>query len=137
MPPPMAGAFCYNRGLSSERTMRIIEIADNPNCEATERVFHDVEPPQPVSLVRLSRDGEAEAWYEIIGWTALGGACPALAQKVDDSGAGVSYLVFGGDAGLRLRPAGVQRPWSVTDAAQWGEPFLLLAEAHDIRESNG
>ena len=113
--------------------MRIIDIADNPNCEATERVFHDVEPPQPVSQARVSRDGATPLWHDITGWTTEGGACPALAQKVDDSGEGVSFLVFGGEAGLRLRPAGSTAAWSVTDAAQWGEPFLLLGDSNDIR----
>ena len=115
--------------------MRLIEILDNPNCQGTERVFHDVEAPQPVACVRVGRDGGSPAWYELTGWTTAGDSCGAHLQKVDDSGAGVSFLVFGGDAGLRLRPAGASGPWSLNDEAQWGEPFLLLGDVEDVRRA--
>ena len=115
--------------------MKIIEIVDNPNCQATERVFHDVEAPQPVAQVRLTQANNTPQWYDIIGWSAEGHPCPAWLQKVDDSGEGVSLLIFGGDAGLRLRPTQSSREWSVQDPVQWGEPFLLLGDTEDIRRA--
>ena len=114
--------------------MRLIEIDDNRNCVGTERVFHDVEPPQSVTQVRLAREDRSACWYEVVGWTTENQPCPAFMQKVDDSGAGVCFLVFGGTAGLRFRSAGSNIPWSDEDTAQWGEPFLLLADVEDIRE---
>jgi len=59
--------------------------------------------------------------------------CPAQARKVDDSGEGVIMLVSGGDAGLRLQPGGAPAAWSLTNPAQWGEPFLLIADPEDLR----
>jgi hypothetical protein len=50
---------------------------------------------------------------------------------VEDSGSSetvLSFLVYGGDWGLRFRPEDVDEPWSVASAAQFGEPCLLLAQ---------
>ena len=109
--------------------MIVIEIPDNPNCPSVDlRVFHDVKPPVQVSRVRLERIPGRPAWYDLTGWTLAHAPCPAWAQPVDDSGDGVAYLLSGGDAGLRLRPAGDAAPWRLEDSRQWGEPFLLLAD---------
>ncbi len=116
--------------------MLVIEIAPNPNCEPVDmRVFHDLEPPKLMAQVRLevSGDGRGPQWYVVTGWTAAGAACPALAHKVDDSGEGVALLVSGGDAGLRLQPAGRDAPWRLDDTTQHGVPFLLVADATDLR----
>jgi len=117
--------------------MLAIEIPHNPNCEPVElRVFHDLEPPRPVSQVRLERGPGLtgpQQWCAITGWTLAGTPCPALARKVDDSGEGVIFLISGGDAGLRLKPSGDPAAWSVDHPAQWGEPFLLIPDAEDLR----
>ena len=57
---------------------------------------------------------------EVVGWTSRdGGApCPAYAVPVEDSGAGVATLIYGGDWGLRLTPKDGRPPF--------GEPYLLL-----------
>ena len=109
--------------------MVTVEIPTNSNCEAADlRVFHDVEVAQPVRRICLEQTpGQAE-WYEVTGWSVDGHPCPALARRVDDSGEGLALLVTGGDAGLRLRPAGAQGAWRLDDAQQWGLPFLLLAD---------
>ena len=118
--------------------MRALEILDNPNCAAVElRVFHDAGPAEPVSQVRLERPPGASGWYEVTGWTAAGAPSPAAVQKVDDSGDGIAWLVAGGDAGVRLKPAGSPAPWGLGDPDQWGEPFLLLADPQDIRMTHG
>ncbi len=114
--------------------MIVIEIPPNPNCEAVElRVFHDLEPPRPIRQVRLERSPGAPAWHDVVGWTLAGVACPAQAQKVDDSGEGVAFLIYGGEAGLRLRPAGSQEPWSLECANQQGVSFLIVADPGDFR----
>ena len=114
--------------------MFVLDIPANPNCDAVEmRVFNDLSPPTPVARVRLEREQGTPAWFAITGWTVAGAPCPALMRKVDDSGEGVALLISGGDAGLRLQPADRRASWSVADAAQWGEPFLLLADAADLQ----
>ena len=114
--------------------MVVIEIDPNANCEPVDmRVFHDLSPAARVSHVRLEREPGCPAWFELTGWTADGAPCPALAQKVDDSGDGIALLVRGGDAGLRFRPEADTAAWSLEAAAQWGESFLLIADEHDLR----
>ena len=113
--------------------MIAIEIPPNANCDAVDmRVFHDVEPPRPVSRMRLEREGSASRWYDVTGWTSDGNTQPALAQKVDDSGEGVIFLIRGGDAGLRFRPAGSPEPWRLGRPDQWGLPFLLMPDLADV-----
>ena len=115
--------------------MVLIDIADNPNCTPVElRVFHDLEPPRSVSQVRLERRPGAVGWYAVTGWTAANCPCPAFMQKVDDSGDGTAFLLYGGDAGLRLQPVEAQEPWRVDHPCQWGEPFLIIGDRQDIRE---
>lgn len=114
--------------------MILIEIPDNANCAAVElRVFHDVELAQPAGQVRLSRDGGSPQWYDVTGWTADDHPCPAWLQKVDDSGDGVAFLLHGGDAGVRLRPADARQPWNRGASRQWGEPFLIMGDRADVR----
>jgi hypothetical protein len=114
--------------------MVVIEIAPNANCEEVDlRVFNALDAPRTVRQVRLEREPGRPAWYEVIGWTVAGSVCPAVAQKVDDSGDGVAVLLRGGDAGLRLRPARQTSPWGFEDPSQWGEPFLIVASSEDVR----
>lgn len=114
--------------------MILIEIPHNANCAPVDlRVFHDLAPAQAVRQVRMARDGTDAQWYDVTGWTVSGSPCPALLQKVDDSGDGVAFLLYGGEAGLRLRPAGDAAAWAAGAATQWGEPFLIIADPADIR----
>ena len=107
--------------------MVALEIPSNTNCAAVDlRVFHDLSQPQPVRRVRLAQ------WCDVTGWTAAGAPCPAVAQKVDDSGEGVAWLIRGGDAGLRLQPSGRDAAWRLDDPQQWGEPFLILPALDDV-----
>lgn len=110
----------------------VIDISANQNCLSVElRVFHELDQPRPVDQVRLERVPGRPQWYEITGWTMAGTQCQAVVQKVDDSGEGVAFLLYGGDAGLRLRSG--QNPWSLDDAHQWGEPFMILPDLGDVR----
>ena len=113
--------------------MIVLEIPPNDNCEAVDqRVFNDLGAPQPVNAVRLLVDGKTAQWCALTGWTLEGKPVPALAQKVDDSGEGVVYLIHGGSAGLRLSN---QNPpvWDQASGKAWGEPFLLIADPDDLR----
>ena len=116
--------------------MILVEVLPNPNCDPVDqRVFVNSCEPSPVKRVRLSPPGTANAppnWYEITGWTADGKPVAAQAAKVEDSGSGTVTLVFGGDGGLRLRPAGSKSAWSPQAKDQYGVPFLLLEEESDV-----
>jgi len=112
--------------------MIVIEISDNPNCHATERVFHELTPPQTVARVRYERPLGQPRWFAVTGWTTADRPCPAVVQKVDDSGEGVAFLLHGGDAGLRLQPEESARPWSLACPDQWGEPLLILPALEDV-----
>ena len=113
----------------------VLEIPPNPNCEAVElRVFNDLEPPKPITHVRVEPPrGGAAQWCAVTGWTLQATSGPALARRVDDSGEGVAILVSGGEAGLRLKPERDATPWGLTQPSQWGVPFLLLPDASDLR----
>ena len=109
--------------------MVVIEIAPNPNCEPVDmRIFHNVESPQTVRRLLVAPPGGSAAWHDVTGWTAEGTPCPALAQRVDDSGEGLALLISGGTGGLRFRPVGSSQPWRMDDPEQWGAPFLLTTE---------
>ena len=108
--------------------MREIELdiygGGNSDMEFS-RMFEGLEDPREVHrLVAPRRDG-TDALCEVTGWSGSGPQ-PANAVKVSDSGAGVSLLIYGGDEGIRLRPASSTAPWSLYDPEQWGEPCLLL-----------
>ena len=114
--------------------MLILEIPDNPNCEPVDlRVFEDLDAPRRVTHVRLEREPGRPVWHEVVGWTADGSRRPALVQKVSDSGNGTALLVYGGEAGLRLRVEGDASPWGLDQPEQWGIPFLLMDGAEDVR----
>ncbi|MBI3996074.1 MAG: hypothetical protein HY352_00290 [Candidatus Omnitrophica bacterium] len=114
--------------------MIVLEIEANPNCDAVDmRVFHELEPPRPVTHVRLELEGRSSQWYAVVGWGLDGHAQPAMAQRVDDSGDGVAILIQGKEAGLRLRPLESQEAWQVPHPQQWGAPFLLIGDQADLR----
>lgn len=94
-------------------------IDPNPNCpEGCDLRFAASGAPGRVTWVRR----EDDSICDVAGWSSAGGGstCPALAVPVEDSGAGVSILVYGGDWGLRILPRDGSPPY--------GEPFLLLAD---------
>ena|SRR6185295_6341910 len=114
-------------------TLRL-SIDENPNCEmADPRVFQERSEPQPVSAV-LRQRGDKDVWCPIISWDEQGPGGPAWARKVDDSGDGTCYLVYGGRWGLRLKDPACEHAWGAQDPDQWGEPFLLLpSDGADLR----
>ncbi len=96
-------------------------IEPNPNCpEGCGQRFQTTGEPRPVRRVRYWAGVDDPIVCEIIGWSSEGGGspCRALAVPVEDSGAGVATLVYGGDWGLRLTPVDGGEPF--------GQPYLLL-----------
>jgi hypothetical protein len=73
---------------------------------------------------------------DVAGVDEGGGFVEARAVKIADSGAGFAYLIYGGDGGIRLRPAehdlSTGHPWSLDDPLQWGESHMVLSDAEDV-----
>jgi len=100
-----------------------------------DRVFQERSEPRPVLEVLRVRQGK-EVWCTITGLDHQGKPVPAQARKVEDSGEGMCYLVYGGAWGLRLKDPACGDAWSLQDPHQWGEPFLLLpSDGADLRLS--
>jgi hypothetical protein len=112
----------------------LLRVDENANCEAVEgRVFSERTQPQPITAVLRTRGGQ-EVWCPIVAWNEATPAGSALACKVDDSGEGTCYLIYGGTSGLRLKTPDCDHSWSLHDPHQWGEPFLLLPpDGADLR----
>lgn len=110
-----------------------IDIAPNDNLgEPAMATFKETGPSRAVRAVRLSLD-EGWRWCAVVGWDEAGPQ-PAALTPIEESGDGPARLLHGGEHGLRLArlPEGVepqaaaaQVRWSIADAAQWAEPFLI------------
>lgn len=113
----------------------IIEVDSNPNCDLSVFArFKEAGPARRVVQVKTyERSAEGE-WCWITGWSddVAQPACPAYAQCVEDSGAGVAYVVFGGIYGVRLKPVTSEEAWSLSGSDQWGEPYLSLASPGEL-----
>lgn len=115
-----------------------LRFEENPNTGfVDDRVFSEQSDSRVVTHVLRQRNGK-DIWCPVTGLDGKGQPIPAKACKVQDSGEGTCYLVYGGSWGLRLReptelrmaPVADSRPgamlWSLEDPNQWAEPFLLL-----------
>lgn len=113
-----------------------VEVESSPNCESSVFLrFKEVGPAQPVTHVKLYDTIPRGEWYSVVGWCEDSDqpVCSAFAQKVEDSGAGVTILVFGGNLGLRLKPDRCNDDWDLEHPDQWGEAYLSLSDERDIR----
>jgi hypothetical protein len=113
-----------------------VEVESNPNCEQSVCArFKDVGQRRPVVQIRSDERTPGGEWYWVTGWTddPAHPCCPAFAQVVEDSGAGAAHLIIGGIWGIRLKPVALSEEWDVDSPNQWGEPYLLLANARDLR----
>lgn len=86
--------------------------------EDCEMRFHAVGPPRAVQAIRHEFGPGDQAEVTVAGLDADGSPMPATAVPVDDSSAGMSVLVHGGEGGLRLTR-------NDTGAVSF-EPYLLL-----------
>lgn len=113
-----------------------LEIENNPNFDGSYFLrFNEVGPPRIVTHVKYYDRVSQGEWCEVTGW------CddpemplrPAYAQPVEDSGAGMSFLLFGGNWGIRLKPEMNPEMWNLYNSQQWGEGYLLVADIRDLR----
>jgi len=112
-----------------------VEVDNNPNSlMSASHVFRNLSQPFAVGMVRIYDGQPGGRLCAITGWSSDNGGSPtdAFAVNVEDSGAGGAYVVYGGDWGVRLRPADSDRAWDMDDADQWGETHLVLADAEDL-----
>lgn len=112
-----------------------LEVESNPNCEQSLFLrFKEAGPPKRVTKLKtFDRRPEGE-WCWVTGWSDNEDSptCPVYAQQVEDSGAGLTNLVYGGIFGIRLKPVTIEEEWSLASQNQWGEPYLSLADSKDI-----
>jgi hypothetical protein len=114
----------------------IVEVESSENCEASFfGRFKEASPARAVIQVRLYDRNPAGEWYWVTGWSDNAGtpSCPAYAQVVEDSGSGLTHLVYGGIYGLRFKPVAIEEPWSLISSYQWGETHLSLSSERDLR----
>ena len=98
------------------------------------RVFDLLSEPRTVSRVFTVDPKEEDRWCAVTGWGDEG-PCPARAVLAEDSGDGVILLLFGGEHGIRLKPAESQEEWDLDNPNQWGEPCLMLDKDSRIQEA--
>jgi hypothetical protein len=113
-----------------------LEIEQNSNFEGSYFVrFKEVGPPRQITHIKSYERASRGEWCEVTGWCddLAHPLCPAYAQKVEDSGAGTSYIIFGGKWGIRLKPEAYAGEWNLHDADQWGEGYLSIGEERDLR----
>lgn len=112
-----------------------IEVEENPNCAGRDPMrYRELGAPEIITQIRIFDRRDEGEWCRVTGvrnnpadpWE------PARVQRVEDSGVGVAYLVYGGLWGIRLCPVDRAQPWDFADRDQWGEPYLLLTDRHDL-----
>ena len=117
-----------------------VEVESGENCETSIFLrFKEVGPSQEVTQVKIYDRSPRGEWCEVIGCTDDEAApwCVAKAQPVEDSGAGLAILVFGGVGGIRLKPLSCGEEWSLNSREQWGETHLLFGDSRDLRYGAG
>ena len=115
--------------------MILIEVPANPNCAGCEQMAFN-EMGADIREVReiLVSTPSGDAWCDAAGVGEAGRFGPAFARKIDDSGEGPAYLIFGGSWGLRFRrKSDAARPWSLSDPSQWGEAYKVYGMTEDLK----
>ncbi len=79
--------------------------------------FKANDAPRPVTRVHYESDDGDDGVWEVRAPTEEGIPKPAMTCLTDDSGAGQSALVYGGDLGLRLTQGDLEiaEPWLLLD----------------------
>jgi len=95
------------------------------------RVFDLLTDPRPARRIIAPDPMGNDVWCDVTGWEN-GAPCPAMAALSEDSGEGVVMLIYGGEDGIRLKPADAAGQWDTADGAQWGEACLMLGSDVDI-----
>ncbi len=113
-----------------------LEVESSENCESSLFLrFKEVGPAKPVVQIKSYEQSPKGEWCDVVGYTddLENPWCTAMAQPVEDSGAGLAFLIIGGIGGLRLKPVSCEEDWNLESERQWGETHLLLADSRDLR----
>ena len=108
-----------------------VEVDENENSAALPmRIFSTKGEPRLVAHIKMDTVRGRDQPHRVVGWSSAGGGtpCAAYSVPVEDSGSAVSFLVFGGDWGLRFKPVGLEEAWFLLSPYQFGEPCLLLGD---------
>ena len=109
-------------------------VDENPNCAPEERMFSTTGQAVMVEQVLLRTPSGKETWCHLTAVDAGPAFSTAQGIQVEDSGAGVAWLIYGGAWGVRLKEANNPTAWSLENTTQWGLPFLVLdASGSEIR----
>ena len=112
-----------------------VEVEDNDNCYGLPmRTYETLGPSVRVIQAMVAGPAGPEDLHWVTGWQSdgEGSPCPAYYVPVSDSGEGAACLLYGGDWGVRFKPVHSDEEWSVESPHQWGEPYLLLADASGV-----
>jgi len=113
-----------------------IEVESHPNCESSIFLrFKELGPSREVTHLKVYDRSPKGEWCEVVGLCddPHKPVCSAYAQKVEDSGAGHAYVVFGGNWGIRLTPLAISGDRNQEPCIQWEEPYLSLSDGSDLR----
>ena len=113
--------------------MEVDVEADENSPMDLNRVFDLLSDPRAIRRVFTAAPSGKDIWCQVTGWSR-NGPCPAFAALAEDSGEGVVLVVYGGDDGIRLRPAGSPGDWDLTSEDQWGEACLMLGKDAPVEE---
>lgn len=105
-------------------------VADGNSPMDLNRVFDLLTDPRPARRIIAPDPRGNDVWCDVTGWEN-GVSCPAMAALSEDSGEGVIMLIYGGEDGIRLKPAEDPADWDIDNARQWGEACLMLGS--DVR----
>ncbi len=108
-----------------------VEVEDTANTYGLPmRRFSTKGEQTLVAQLKMDTQLGRDILHWVVGWSSDGGGtpCAAYSVPVEDSGSAISYLVYGGDWGLRFKPVGLEEGWTLTSPYQFGEPCLLLAD---------
>lgn len=114
-----------------------IDIEPNDNIEnPVMATFNVTGAGRTINAVKLQLD-DGWQWCAVTGWNE--GPVPALYTPIEESGDGPARLVSGAEHGLRLARIGQPSEahhvaWSLTDNAQWAEPFLICLPNTEVQD---
>ena len=109
-----------------------VDVQAGPNTDwAVVKMFEAKEEPREVTSVVCRRPDGTTGPCSVTGWGG-DGPVPSYAVSVGDSGEGVVLLVYGGEAGIRLKDGDSIEPWDLESPNQWGEPCLLLPHGSEV-----